>query len=156
MVQAGNACFEKIPGLPGRSLNDRKNVALLDDRELFAVYLEVGARILGAEHFVADLDLHDDFFSVYNTAGSDGYDDARLRFLLRRRGQVKSALGLFLDGNRFNDYLIEQRFDVHVDLRNNMFFVIAYIITTRRGASNTFSGIFRKIKQEFPVFFSVR
>ena len=156
MVQARKACFERISGFAGKSLNDRKNVALLDDRELFAVHFEVGARILGAEHFVAYLDLHDDFFPVYNAAGSDGNNDARLRLFLRRRGQIKSALGLFFDGNRFNDYLIEQRFDVHVDLRNNMFFVIAYIITTRWGASNTFSGIFRKIKQEFPVFFSVR
>lgn len=73
----------------GSVLNNSENIALSDNRKLFAVYLEIGARVFRAQHFVAGFYLHFHFVSVYESAGADSHYNARLRFFLRGRGRKK-------------------------------------------------------------------
>ena len=88
-------------------LNDGENIALSDNRKLFAVYLEIGARVFRAQHFVAGFYLHFHFVSVYESAGADSHYNARLRLFLRGRGKEKAGFRLFLNRYVFHDYFVE-------------------------------------------------
>ena len=58
-------------------LNDRENIALLDNDILLGIKLDFGSRVFGINDLVAGFDLHDNFLAVYNAAGA-GCNDFRL------------------------------------------------------------------------------
>src|SRR5829696_3579386 len=74
--------------------DDGEDVLLGENKQVLVVDLELGSRVLGEEHLVADRNVHRDAISVVVTATFTGGDDlAALRLLLRRVRQHDAALG---------------------------------------------------------------
>src|SRR5688500_14626170 len=80
-----------------RSLNDRKDVVLAHDHQLFTVELDLGAGVAGEDDLVALLDGRRDALSFVGPAAfADAQHLAPLGLFLGGVGEDDSALGLGL------------------------------------------------------------
>src|SRR4029077_1185807 len=67
---------------PASVRDDREDVLLADDQEVFAVHLELGAGVLAVQDLLADLDVHGLALAVVEDAAGTGGEDLALLGLL--------------------------------------------------------------------------
>src|SRR5690349_15524842 len=92
-----------------RLADDRQDLALLDDLELLAVDLDVGAAVLRVDDDVAHLDRGLDHAAVgEQPAAADRHDLAARRLLLRGVRQQDAARRLLLGLERLDDDVIAE------------------------------------------------
>src|SRR5262249_7176218 len=95
-------------------LDHAEDVVLAEDERLFAVELDLGARVLAEEDAVALLDVELPHRAVLEQlAVADGEHRPLDRLLLRGVRDVEPALGLLLFLHPTNDHAILQRPDLH-------------------------------------------
>src|ERR1017187_7400850 len=89
----------------GSLLNDRVDVALFDDEELFPIELNFLAGVLAVEHLIADFNVHRDGFAIVgDAAGANGHDFTLIGLLFGGVRQNDTALGFLFLGQGLNDY----------------------------------------------------
>ena len=91
----GNKCFNL--------LDNSQNVVLTDNDQFLAVDLDFGAGVLAGDYLIANLNLHNDFLTVNNTAGADSQDFCYLRLFLCGAGKNDAALGGLLCFGHLDD-----------------------------------------------------
>ena len=94
-------------------LNYCENVVLTNDVVFGITALYFGACVLAGDYTVADLNGHNDFLAVYESARTYRNDLRHLRLFLSTAGENDSRRGLFLCFDRLYYNAVCQRFDIH-------------------------------------------
>src|SRR5690348_6583458 len=90
--------------------DDRQNVLLGQDQQIFLVEFEFGAGVLRKQDFIADLDVHRHPLAVFIAPTLTGGDDrAPLRLFLGRIRQDDAGLGRFFASGRLDHDAIAER-----------------------------------------------
>jgi len=87
--------------------DNRKDVLLGQDQQVFIVELELSSGVLGEEHLIANLNVERNPIAIVIATSLTGRDDrAALRLLLRGIGKNDPAFGRFLTAKRLYDHSI--------------------------------------------------
>src|SRR5687767_3242952 len=93
--------------------DDCQDVALAQDEKLLIELLDLGSGVLGVEDAVPFLHVHRCAVAVIEElAGADGHYHRLLGLLLRRIGEIDTALGLLLASHRPHDHAVAERADI--------------------------------------------
>ena len=76
----------------GKLLDDRENIALTDNDQLFAIDLYFGTRVFAGDDLITGLNLHDDLFAVHNAARAYGQNLCYLGLFLRSARMMPEAV----------------------------------------------------------------